>query len=214
MTATTCHRHLTAGLQWAAGGLLAQAHFACGGSKRDRAQSGHVRTGANTERPTFAASCKRLHELHVGAERQHARHVKVLPWGEVPWGRCRGGRWHGGGRWVEEREERGERGEGKREREREREREVEGGGGGRGEGEERAEGEGEIERGALPPTQALSPTCRMHVRKMVPCMSSFSTAATRASSSDRLLAVDAYLKGAGVGAKVRGRVEARARGRG
>ena len=89
-----------------------------------------------------------------------------------------------------------------------------GGGGGSGEGEERAEGEGEIERGALPPTQALSPTCRMHVRKMVPCMSSFSTAATRASSSDRLLAVDAYLKGAGVGAKVRGRVEARARGRG
>ena len=124
----------------------------------------------------------------------------------------------------EERGERGERGEGKREREREREREGEGeggggergkrGGGGGGGGEEGAEGEGEIERGALPPTQALSPTCRMHVRKMVPCMSSFSTAATRASSSDRLLAVDAYLKGAGVGAKVRGRVEARARGRG
>jgi hypothetical protein len=39
----------------------------------------------------------------------------------------------------------------------------------------------------------------MHVRKMVPCMSSFSTAATRASSSERSRAEEAYLRGRGGG---------------
>ena len=48
----------------------------------------------------------------------------------------------------------------------------------------------------------------MHVRKMVPCMSSFSTAATRVSSSDRLRAEDAYLKGTGVGARAKARARA------
>ena len=41
-------------------------------------------------------------------------------------------------------------------------------------------------KGAFEPSESIPGTskcCRMHVRKMVPCISSFSTAATRASGA-------------------------------
>ena len=109
-----------------------------------------MRAEGRRERGDVCRSCKRLHEVHVGAEGEHAGHVEVLRWA----GRGEGGR------------------------------------------EERGESRGR-ENEARCPTQAVTPTCRMHVRKMVPCMSSFSTAATRASSSERSRAEEAYLRGRG-----------------